>query len=423
MFNRHSRREFLGAGLVSTLGLALSPTFQRLVAKETSDRRAKACILIWLNGGPSHVDTFDLKPDGPSGYKTTFKAIDTAAPGVKISEHLPLLAKQAKHMAIIRTLTSKEADHDIAYRNMHIGNKRDETVDYPSFGSVAAHGWTGEESDLPGYVAINGSTPPGAGFLGIEYSPQIITNLDSPLENLTLPEGVGEDRLDRRLKALEMLNQGFTKRSDPRRVADNERFVEKALKLRKSPALAAFDLSKEKPETIQAYTGSGQDSTFARACVLARRLVEAKVPFIEVQLDGWDTHGDNFRAVAGLSQRLDPALAGLTADLNDRGMLKDTLIVCMGEFGRTPKINPGMGRDHHAEAYSAVLIGSNVKGGQVVGETDAKGETVKDRPVTIPDFYATLLHAIGLDGKKQYRTPNGRPIRLADKGEVVKEVF
>jgi uncharacterized protein (DUF1501 family) len=422
MFPHRTRREFLGAGLVGTLGFALSPAFQRLLAKEGPARRAKACVLVWLNGGPSHLDTFDLKPDAPDDVRGTFKPIDTAAPGVRLCEHLPQLAKQARDLAVVRSLTSKEGDHDRAYHLLHTGNLRDETVEYPSLGSVVARTWTGEEDELPGYVAINGGAP-GAGFLGVEYAPHLIANLDAPLENVNLPEGVGEDRLERRLKALDALNKGFARRSNPARVADHERMTARALRFRKSPALKAFDLSAEKPETLKAYGLTEETPNFAKAGVLTRRLIEAGVRFVEVVLDGWDTHADNFNATANLMKQLDPALASLTRELSERGLLKDTLVLCLGEFGRTPKINGDRGRDHWSDAFSAVLAGGGVKGGQVVGATDAKGELVKERPVTVPDLFATLLSALGVDPTKQYHTPGGRPIRLADKGKVVRELF
>jgi uncharacterized protein (DUF1501 family) len=215
----------------------------------------------------------------------------------------------------------------------------------------------------------------------------------------------------------------------PKRVAEQKKFTDKALRLRKSPALKAFDLAQEKPETFAAYgvpQGEGADpaaGVFGKACVLARRLVEHGVRFVEVTLDGWDTHENNFATVEGLLKQLDPAFASLTSDLHDRGLLKDTLVLCMGEFGRTPTINAANGRDHWSDVFSVVMTGGGIRGGQVIGASDEKGEKVKDRPVGVPDLYASLLHAFGIDGKKAYRTPGGRPIKLADKGNVVTELF
>jgi uncharacterized protein (DUF1501 family) len=429
MFNtsavRATRRTFLGSGIAGTLGLALSPTVQRLLAADGPSRRAKACILLWLNGGPSHIDTFDPKPGAETNGP--FTAIDTQVPGMQFSQHLTKLAAQAQHLAVIRSMTSPEGDHERANQFLHTGNVRSETVDYPALGSVVAREWSAEDGDLPAFVALNGNAP-GPGFFGIQFAPHIIGNIDAPLENIVLPEGVNEDRLSRRLNALAAFNEGASRRVDPQRLAGQQSLTARALRFRKSPALKAFDLSDEKPETMAAYgaaqpEGSPVPGTFGKACVMARRLIENGVRFVEVTLDGWDTHDNNFQAVEALLNQLDPALAALTADLSDRGLLGDTLIVCMGEFGRTPQINPQMGRDHWSEAFSVVLAGGGMRGGQSIGASDAKGEKVADRPVTVPDLYATLLAAFGIDGSKPFRTPSGRPIKLAEKGSVVSELL
>jgi hypothetical protein len=436
--HRVTRRQFLGTSLVSTLGFALSPAMQNLLAREGPARRAKACILIWLNGGPSHIDTFDPKPGAPTNGP--FKAINTRTPGMQLCEHLPKLAEQSKHLAILRSLTSPEADHDRAYQFLHTGNILDQTVEFPALGSVVARERGEEAGDLPPFVGINGASP-GAGFFGVEYSPFVVGDINAPLSSIDLPEGVDEDRLSRRLKSLEGLNKEFARTSSPQRVAEVERFTTRAVRFRKSPALKAFDLTPEKPATLALYgipekppekpaPKEGEEQKpeeppppFPRACLMGRRLIEHGVRFVEVMLDGWDTHENNFDQVATLLKVLDPAFAGLTADLSQRGLLDSTLVLCLGEFGRTPEINPQNGRDHHSQVFSSVLAGGGIKGGQVVGASDAKGEKVKDHPVTVPDLYATLLTAFGLDPAKVYRSPGGRPIKLADKGKVVRELF
>jgi hypothetical protein len=425
-----SRREFLGSTLAGTLGLALSPAFQRLLTAAPATRRARSCILLWLNGGPSHLDTFDPKPGAPTGGP--FKAIATKVPGLQLSEHLSKLAAQAMHLAVVRSMTSKEADHDLAYALLHTGNPRSETVEFPSIGAVVAREWTAEDGDLPSFISINGNSA-GAGFFGVEYSPYVIDNLDEPVANVALPEHVDEKRRDRQLKALDSLNHSFAKRVGRAGVADHERFTAKAIRLQKSPALRAFSLKDEKPQTLAAYgitprpegeePPEADQSTFGKSCLIARRLVEHGVRFVEVTLDGWDTHTDNFETVATLSRQLDGGFSGLVGDLADRGLLKETLVVCMGEFGRTPVINAQQGRDHWSEAFSIVLAGGGVQGGRVLGATDARGAQVTERPVKVPDLYATLLAAFGINGTNQYRTPEGRPIRLAENGSVVKELF
>jgi uncharacterized protein (DUF1501 family) len=417
---RATRREFLGAGLVGTLGLALSPAWQRLLAADGNAKRAKSCILIWLNGGPSHIDTFDPKPG--SDTNGPFKAINTKVAGMRLSEHLPQLAKQAKHLAVVRSLTSREADHDRAYQYLHTGNQKEETVEYPSLGAVIARGAAANDSDLPAFVSINGSGG-GSGFFGVEFAPLVVNNIAAPVDNVALPEGVDEKRMDRRLKALDAFNKGFGKRADVAAAAEHARFVEKAVRFRKSPALQVFDIMTEKPETLKHYGADTDEGVFGKACVMARRLVENGVRFVEVTLDGWDTHADNFNQVEKLLNELDPALASLLTDLSERSRLDDTLVICMGEFGRTPTINDQKGRDHWSEAFSVLLAGGGIGGGQVIGETDAKGEQVKERPITVPDLYATLLKTCGFEGNKTYRTPDGRPIKLADKGKVVKELL
>jgi hypothetical protein len=415
-----TRRDFLGTGIVGTLGLAFSPVFQKLLAGQGDAKRAKACILIWLNGGPSHIDTFDPKPG--SQTNGPFKAIDTTVSGIQLSEHLPLLAQQTKHLAVVRSLTSKAADHDRAYFYMHTGNMRDETVEYPSLGSVVARSVTSAESDLPPFVSINGAGG-GPGFFGVEFAPHVVNDLNAPVDNIKLPDGVDNARQGRRLQALEAFNRRFGKSVDQDAAEESQRFVTKSVRFRNSPALKAFDLSSEKPETLKRYGAEGDEGGFGKSCIMARRLIENGVRFVEVTLDGWDTHEDNFNAVTKLLRQLDPAFSSLVSDLQDRSLLNDTLVLCMGEFGRTPEINSKTGRDHWSEAFSMVLAGGGIKGGQVVGASDAKGEQVKDRPVTIPDLYATLLKTCGIDPTKTYRTPGGRPIKLAEKGKIVQEIF
>ena len=412
---RVGRRGFLGRGLAGTLGLALSPLVQAQLA---AGPRARRCIVLWLNGGPSHIDTFDPKPGADTGGP--FKAIDTSVAGLRLCEHLPKLAAQARHLAVVRSLTSPEADHDRAYQLLHTGNVPMETVDYPSMGSVVARRWSTVESALPSYVAIGGEgANAGPGFFGLDYAPYVIGDPASPFANVTAPEGIIERRSSRRLKALDAFNAA----SSSTTTGDYARVAARARQLMGSPSLKALELSQESPETRARFAAEGDDGGFGRGCLLALRLLEQGVRFVEVTLDGWDTHADNFTATASLLAKLDPAFAALVGGLRERGMLDDTLVLCMGEFGRTPTINGGGGRDHWSEAFSAVLAGGGIKGGQVVGATDPGGAKVVERPVTVPDLFATLLSAFGVDGSKPYMTPEGRPIKLAEKGRVVGELF
>jgi uncharacterized protein (DUF1501 family) len=420
----HTRREMLGGSLAGLLGWALTPSVARLLAQDASApvAKAKSSILVWLNGGPSHIDTFDPKPGAPTNGP--FAAIDTAVAGVQFSEHLPKLAQQADKLAVVRSLTSVEADHDRAYYFLHTGNQLQPTAEFPSLGAVMAQTRSTEEAALPSFVTIGSSgNGDGGGFLGLEYNPYVVADLANPIANITSPEAVREPRLARRLEALRRFDGRFAGSVPQSTVQDYGRFADKALNVMRGPGLAAFDLTQESPETLARYGAEAEDAYFQRACVTARRLVEHGVRFVEVVLDGWDTHADNFNQVTALCGQLDPALSGLIADLSDRDLLDQTLVLCMGEFGRTPTINGDNGRDHWSDSFSAMLAGGGIRGGVVLGKSDEKGEQPAERPVTIPDLYATLLTTCGVDPRHQFRTREGRPIRLADKGTAVAELL
>ena len=410
-----SRRQFMGTALSGTLGLALSPAFRQLYADEKL-KRAEACILVFLDGGPSHIDTFDPKPGAKSAG--TFNAIDTAIPGIKFCEHLPKLAQGAKNLAVLRSLHSKEGDHDRASVLLHTGYSPNEVLTYPSLGAMVAHARVQNEANAPAFVGI-GNTP-GAGFLGTEFSPHIVDDITNPAANVKLPEGTTEERLARRLKALDTFNQAFALRSDKDRVEEFRKVTERADRLRKSPALQPFDPATEKKELLDAYGQAIADGSFARNCLTARRMIEHGSKFVELQLSGWDTHADNFGEVQTLCQQLDAGLSTLLTDLAERGLLEKTLVLCVGEFGRTPQINTEDGRDHWSDVFSALLAGGGLKVGQALGTSDAEGAQPKDSPVTIPDLFATVLTALGIDPTKSYRTPDGRPIKLTNGGQVIK---
>ena len=288
---------------------------------------------------------------------------------------------------------------------------------------MVARRWSGEESTLPTYVAISGNSA-GAGFFGLDYAPYVIGDPSSPFANVALPEGVTERRSSRRLKALDAFNAASAGRSDHQILADHATVASRARRLAQSPSLQALGLSKESPATRARFTADGDQGEFGRGCLLALQLLEQGVRFVEVALDGWDTHSDNFNATSALLAKLDPAFAALVAGLSERGMLDDTLVLCIGEFGRTPAINGAGGRDHWSEAFSAVLAGGGIRGGQVVGSSDEKGAKVKERPVTVPDLYARLLAACGVVGARSFTTPDGRPIKPRwRRGRIVGELF
>jgi hypothetical protein len=378
--------------------------------------RARACILLWMNGGPSHIDTWDPKPGTEAGGK--FKAIPTRVDGISLSEHLPQIADVAQHLAILRGMTSKEGNHDRAQHLVHTGWSPNPTVAYPSLGSWVAHEVGDPNSDLPLFVSINGPSL-SAGFLGVQYNPFIVQNVKQPLQNTDYAAGVNMVRFLKRKQALESLEDDFAARTGDPKIKSRRAVYARAIRMMYAPRLKAFDLSDEPDATTRAYG----DSDFGRGCLMARRLVEGGVRFVEVVLDGWDTHKDNFGRTQKLMGALDPAFATLVRDLDERKLLSSTLVMCMGEFGRTPKINGDEGRDHHPAAWSAVLAGGGVRGGVTVGATSEDGDKVVARPTMVPELMATAATLLGVDPQKEFVTPLGRPITITDSGKPIREIL
>lgn len=431
-----SRRDFLGMSLASALGVSCSGWLPELAraAEESPAAKGKSCILLWMGGGPSQTDTFDLKPGHPNGG--TFKEIDTAAPGVRISEHLPGVARQMKDLSIVRSLSTKEGEHGLATQLMLTGYRsQQEAVRYPSLGSLVSKELGREDNDLPNFISLSASRMADAGFLGPNYAPLTVSGAsDDPnaranlsLEDLSPPRDRGEKVLKNQFDILRFMQQEFAAHQKGQATKAHDASYAKAMRMVETQARKAFQLEDEKPELRDAY---GRNR-FGQGCLLARRLVERGVAFIEVTLAsnpmnpaGWDTHTDNFNQVKALSQVLDPAWATLMRDLRERGLLESTMVVWMGEFGRTPKITANGGRDHFPLAWSAVLGGAGIKGGQVVGKTGPGGEAVTDRPVSVADLYATFCAGLGIDHHKENISPEGRPIPIVDRGgKPVKELI
>jgi uncharacterized protein (DUF1501 family) len=405
-----TRRDFIKIGAGGILGAMLARGFGRALAAPAP--RTRACVVLWLNGGPSHTDTFDPKAH------SKFKKIATRAPAIELSEHLPRLGEQAHRLAIVRSMTSREGNHERAQSLLHTGYVPNPTIAYPSLGAWTAEELAGGAGDLPPFVAINGPSA-GAGFLGVQHGPFIVPNPTQPPLNTTYPKNVDFERFARRKAALESMEARFaTETGDPKVGARRETY-DKAVRMMYSSRLRAFDLAEEAQSVRAAYG----NNNFGAGCLMARRLVEAGVRYVEVVLDGWDTHKNNFDRTRELSGVLDPAFATLLDELAARDLLDRTLVVCMGEFGRTPKINENDGRDHYPQAWSAMLAGGGVRGGIVHGATDADGAKVVDKPVGIPDFFATLATLLGLDPQKELRTPVGRPIAITDGGTPIRELM
>jgi len=408
----------IGWGAAGLAAGAIAPvSFTDLMALRADElrKRQTACILLWMNGGPSQLETFDPKPGTDHGGET--RAIETAAPGISIAEGWEDLAKVMNDVALIRSMTNKEGNHQRANYHLHTGYIPTATIKHPHIGCSAAMELGDERFDLPHIVSIGGPTA-GAGFLGAAYEPFVIQNPQRPPAN-ALPR-VPADRFTRRLGLLGRLESvGFERSGGADRVRNHRALYDQTARMVLSPRMKAFDLEEESPGLRERYG----KTPFGQGCLLARRLVEAGVTFVEVRSNGWDTHIDNNKRVGKLAGQVGPAFAALVTDLKERGMLDRTLIVWMGEFGRTPKINGTAGRDHFPRAFNVALAGGGVRGGQVIGQTSPDGSEVVDRPVTVPDLMATLCRSMGVDGDHETMTAIGRPMKIVDGGKAVGELF
>lgn len=428
-----SRRAVLRAGLFGAGGLVLGldDLFRlQAFAAGVKGTKVKNCILIWLAGGPSHIDTFDPKPEATPDVRGEFKPIDTAVPGVRISEVFPKLAKVMDRVTLIRSLTSPEADHDRAAHHLLTGYRPSPALVYPGYGSVVSKIREDSRAALPAFVAIpDAPFYSSSGYLSAAYDPfTVLNDPNSPsfrVRDLTPPDRLTLDRLRRRREMVKSLD-GFSRDVQPTPLTTSrDQFSDQAYQLLTSTAAqAAFNLGNEPEELREKYgrTPVGQ------ACLLARRLVESGVSFVTVndrgpaQL-GWDTHAQNFPTIKNtLAPPLDQGLAALLIDLEERGLYDSTLVIMMGEFGRTPKINPNAGRDHHGRANCAILAGAGMPRGAVIGKTDAKADAPVERPVTPADLAATLYTALGIDPEFKFESPDGRPIRLVETGKALREL-
>ena len=441
-FPRMSRRQWLTLAAAGAVAAPASGWFGR-VAHAVAASRRRRCILLWMSGGPSQIDTFDMKPDHANGGP--FRPISTTVPGLQFSQHLPKLARQARHLAVLRSMATKEGDHQRATFKMRTGYLPQGPIHYPTLGSLLSKELSDGTSPLPDFVSVAPYRflSPAAfdpGFLGPEFAPLIVgdanpvpTVPDAPTDysqslrvrNLRQPAGIDAVRVDARLKLLDRLEADFGAERPDVPVRSHRTAYRQAVRMMRSESVAAFDLDDE-PAVVRDAYGRNQ---FGQGCLLARRLIERGVPFVEVSLNGadaqmqlgWDTHQNNFDTVKRLSSTLDSGWATLLADLGRLGLLESTLVIWMGEFGRTPKINPNQGRDHFPTAWSTVLAGGGVKGGQAAGRTTADGTGVADRPITTGDLLATVCGALGIDAEKQNVSNVGRPIRLVDPRATVVE--
>ena len=417
-FMQNAARAYLGVHLFPMLGPSIASAAAEGAAKGA---KAKHVIYLYMSGGMSHLDTFDPKPKKKDvmGPTTT---IPTSADGVEISGYLPKTAEVADKMCIINSLNSNQGAHEQGSYIMHTSYSQRGTIKHPALGSWVVKLGGRLHPELPGFVAVNSSPDlTGGGFFGAKYSAAPIGRPNQGLQDSRRAGQVSKEDFSRRLSLADRLNKKFHDRYPNTDVKAYEELYREAIALMNSKDLKAFDLGEEDAATRKMY-GSGN---FAQGCLLARRLIEHDVRFVEVQLGGWDTHYDNFTAVEGRCQEFDQAYAALLTDLEKRGKLKDTLVVVATEFGRTPEIKAdhGDGRDHHPSAFSCVLAGGGVKGGMKYGETDSSGGKIKKDKVSVQDFNATIAYALGLPHDLVIMSPTKRPFKIADKGSPVTSIF
>ncbi|MBL8890706.1 MAG: DUF1501 domain-containing protein [Planctomycetaceae bacterium] len=422
------RRDVLQIGVLSSLGLAL-PGFGGTTSAKTlkSITPLKSCILLWLDGGPSHLETWDLKPQAPTEVRGPFRSIRTKVPGIEICEHLRATAQLADKFAILRSVTSPLGEHGLANHYLLTGYEPSPSLVYPSYGAVIAKMNPHVEA-LPPYVAIPNAGSAGAGFLSGNMKP--FSTQGDPAQpgfrvNNLEPFSVDAERLVRRRAYLKQLEEAQAKLENSNVPAEGD--FDRAFRLMTSPeAKAAFELEQE-PDVVRQRYGP---QTFGQSCLLARRLVERGVPFVTVNYSGWDTHADLVLQLesgysgampgVGLLPTFDLGFSALLRDLAERNLLDQTLLIVMGEFGRTPKLNAQGGRDHWPRVFSVVMAGGGIRGGQVIGSSDRHGESPMEQPITPRDLAFSIYKLLGLDPSSELITPAGRPVPLNQGGQWIK---
>jgi hypothetical protein len=440
-FGGFRRRELIRIGGLTALGLGLGDYLrhQRIHAAERSTAaKAKSCILIWLDGGPSHLETFDPKPDAPLEVRGPLGTIPTSVSGIRFSECLPQTAAVMDQIAVVRSMTSPLGEHNFGTHYLMTGYKPTPVLEYPAYGAVVSQLHDGP-GVLPSNIAVpsfnvGGSRLTGSGYLPAATRPFSVgsdpSKPDFAVRDLDFYQGLNLTRLDRRRQFVAAMN-AFEEQKSKQVNTPSDPDLERAYRLIASEdAKRAFQLKNEPAAVRQGYGGK----SIGQSCLLARRLVERGVPFVTVNNRGWDTHEnlqtrlkDGFAGAkvgVGLIPSLDLALSALIRDLKQREMLDETLVVVMGEFGRTPKLNTRGGRDHWPRVFSVLMAGGGVAGGQVIGSSDPVGESPLDRPVTPSDLAATIYTLLGIDPKREFQADDGRPVRIAPyEADVVSELI
>jgi hypothetical protein len=418
--NRHgliTRRRLLqlsGAGFAGLSGVGILQSLG--LSADQIKRQGKACIMCFLSGAPSQLETWDPKPGTENGGPT--KAIDTKIAGVQFAEYWPKLAAMTDStVSVIRSMSGKEAAHERGRYHLRTGRRMVGSEQHPHFGSVVAHKLGDPESDIPNFVSIGNTI--SSGFLGVQVAPFVI---DRPGElPANVSSNLAEARRKQRMALLGQQDADFAAAGATALVAEHQELYAKAAKMMTSKRLGAFKLDGEDDKTKAAY-GS---HAFGQSCLVARRLVEAGVPFIEVQRGGWDMHSNLWQNMPRAAGEVDQGVSQLLTDLKQRGMLEKTLVIVLGEFGRTPKINqqtPQVGRDHWARNFNVLIAGCGISGGVCVGATSEDGMEITDRPVFVDDLFQTMSECLGIDPYEELYTPAGRPLRIVDNGTTIEEL-
>ena len=423
--NEASRRRFLESIAKTAFGVSILPVSESLFSSEAQAAsplaqasKAEHVIYLFMNGAMSHIDTFDPKPGEESGGET--KAIQTSVAGIKIGEHLPKLASKMDQLAVIRSMTTETGAHEQGQYLMRTSYKMIGTIRHPFMGSWLTHFEGKKNKDLPGSVIIGGGNRhPGQGYLSAAVAPAPVGNPATGLQNTKPPKYLDEPTFDKRRRLISQFESGFMKKYPNTEVKAYSEYYSEAVRLLKSPDLEAFDINKEDASMKERYGAN----RIGQGCLLARRLVEKGVRFVEVEHGGWDNHNDIYDSFGTRAGELDTAIATLMEDLKERGLLSKTMIVLGTEFGRTPKINQNAGRDHHPGCYSAMLTGAGVKGGQVIGQTDKIGKSVEDGHCYPYDLNATIAYGCGLPYEETFQASNGRPFKIAHDGTPLKGLF
>lgn len=411
-----TRRSFLNTATATVASAGAMSLLAPLgLRAEDLKKQGKSCILVFLNGAPSQLETWDPKPGQTNGGPT--KSIKTAISGVDFAEYWPKIAASMKDLSVIRSLSGKEAAHERGQYHLHTGHRLAGATKFPHFGSIVALKLGAPESDIPNFISLGNTL--SSGFLGVKVAPFIVNKPGQLPENVS--NGAGNTRMERRLALLKDQDAALASAGAEALAKEHEEIYGRAAKLMTSVRLKAFDIASE-PDAMKKAYGASQ---FGQSCLVARRLVEAGVPFVEVQRGGWDMHESLWEKMGKTAPEVDLGVSQLIADLKQRGLYEKTLVIVMGEFGRTPKINqrnPAVGRDHWARNFNLLIGGGGIKGGVCVGKTSEDGSTITDRQIEVEDLFQTMAKALGIDAAEELITPEGRPVKVVDQGTVISEL-